>query len=343
VRDELICGPADRFAADTRAEIARRRPDCVVADLLVPGVAIAAEADAIPCASLAMTLISAPGWGVPPAGPGFAPAAGPLGRLRDGLLWRLVDRLWGKGVPALNRARAVNGLDGVGSAWEQVTRPERVLILSSAAFEFAGFDPPDNVALIGPRLDDPVWAGDWAPPPGDAPLLLVALSSDQMGQAPVLRRIAAGLAGLDVRAILTTGPCVDPADVPAPPNVPRRPRAAPHAAVQRHAAAGGARMPAMGRSPRRWRTACPAVCVPLGRDQHDIAARLAHIGAGVTVRAGSRPGAFAAAVRRVIAEPSYGEAARRAAATIERERRANRVVGELEALARATVPGALAA
>ena len=41
--------------------------------------------------------------GMPPFGTGLLPPKGPLGRLRDRALNGLVDRLWNKGLPELNR------------------------------------------------------------------------------------------------------------------------------------------------------------------------------------------------------------------------------------------------
>ena len=49
----------------------------------------------------------------------------------------------------------------------------------------------------------------------------------------------------------------------------------------------------------------PLVCVPLGRDQFDIAARVAYRGAGVTVKASRPPLAFGDALRRVLGDERY--------------------------------------
>jgi len=54
----------------------------------------------------------------------------------------------------------------------------------------------------------------------------------------------------------------------------------------------------------------PLVCLPMGRDQFDNAARVKERGAGLTLRADSSAADIAAAIARVLAEQSFSEAAR---------------------------------
>jgi UDP:flavonoid glycosyltransferase YjiC (YdhE family) len=75
------------------------------------------------------------------------------------------------------------------------------------------------------------------------------------------------------------------------------------------------------------------VCIPMGRDQNDTAARVVHHGAGVRLPTRSSTTRIAAAVRAVLEEPRYGEQARRMARAIAEEARATDVVAALEAVA----------
>ena len=63
----------------------------------------------------------------------------------------------------------------------------------------------------------------------------------------------------------------------------------------------------------------PVVALPLGRDQLDNAARVAHHGAGLRLKPKAKPEAIAKAVRRVLEEPSFAAAAERIAAAIAAE------------------------
>jgi len=82
----------------------------------------------------------------------------------------------------------------------------------------------------------------------------------------------------------------------------------------------------------------PLVCTPMGRDQHLNAQRTAHLGAAIDV--GADPGAdtIAAAVRTVLADPSYGEAAARIASVSRRSGGPAAAVTDLESLL-APTPG----
>ena len=77
----------------------------------------------------------------------------------------------------------------------------------------------------------------------------------------------------------------------------------------------------------------PLVCLPMGRDQLDVAARVVHAGAGLRLRPGARPTAIAAAVERVISEPAFTSAARRIGAQMLADAAAQRGISELERLA----------
>ncbi|MBA3529993.1 MAG: hypothetical protein H0T91_11935 [Propionibacteriaceae bacterium] len=103
--------------------------------------------------------------------------------------------------------------------------------MTSPSFDFQAPRLPANVRYVGPQLDDPDWADsdDWRPS-GDLPLVLVATSSIFQDQSDLLRRAASGLGQLPVRAVLTTGRGVDPAEIHAPPNV-RVLAAAPHSTI----------------------------------------------------------------------------------------------------------------
>jgi MGT family glycosyltransferase len=330
-RDGVMVGPAGLFAADVRGELQRRPADVVVGNFFLFGAQIGAEAEGVPFVFLVANLLSFPGSGTPPLGPGFKPARGPLGRARDATLNRVMSRLFDKGLDQLNEVRRMNGLEPVDSVLQNFARAERLLMLTSGAFDYEGFSPPPNVRVVGPRLDDPAWAGDWTPPPGDDPLVLVGMSSTFMDHADVLQRVATALGELPVRGFLTTGPSIAPAAIVAPPNVTVVERA-PHSEVLRHASAVVTHA-GHGTVIKALAAGVPVVALPLGRDQLDNAARVAHHGAGLRLKPKARPDAIAKAVQRVVAEPSFAANAERIAAAIAAESAEDLAVAELEALA----------
>lgn len=334
LRDRIVCGPAADYARDTLAELRARPADVLVAEHMLLGAITGGEAAGIPVASLVTTLYPLPTPGAPPPGPGLVPATGVLGRMRDRVLTRLMLKPWEKGLPALNAARIANGLPPVDSVIDAFGRVERLLVLSPRALDYPGRRFPAHVRHVGPRLDDPAWVGDLALPEGDAPLVLVSLSSSFMNQRVLLARIAEALGTLPVRGLLTTGPAVDPASVRAPGNV-LVTAAAPHSIALRHAAltithAGH------GTAVKSLAAGVPLVCVPLGRDQVEVARHVELAGAGVTVSKSASPGTIARAVDRVLHDPSYQRAAQRLAAEIAAETATDQAVTELEALARHT-------
>jgi UDP:flavonoid glycosyltransferase YjiC (YdhE family) len=157
-----------------------------------------------------------------------------------------------------------------------------------------------------------------------------------MRQEPVLRRAVAALASLPVRALVTTGPEIDPAQIPAAPNV-TVVQAAPHGRVMPHAAAVVTHC-GHGTVMKALAAGVPLVCVPAGRDQLEVAARVVDVGAGVRLRPGASSAAIARAVRTVLEDPAYRRAARRMADAIAADTASDRAVAELEELANRSAP-----
>jgi MGT family glycosyltransferase len=327
----LVAGPAAAFAQDVRVALADRPADVVAASGAVLGALAAAESLGVPSVALCANVYLRPTPGLPPFGSGLRPAAGPLGRARDRVLPVIVRRLWDRGLPSLNAARASLGLEPLTELWQQWDRADRVLVLTSPAFDLPAELPP-NVRYVGPVLDDPDWVEPVAVPPGTEPLVVVGLSSTHMrATADVLGRIVDALARLPVRALVTTGPAVDPVCVPCAPNV-SVVRSAPHAqlfpladVVVTHAG-HGTLLKALA-------AGVPTLCLPMGRDQRDNAVRAARHGAVLRLRPTARPEAIATAVRRLLDDPVFRRNAQRLAARLTADADADSLVAEIESVA----------
>lgn len=329
-RDGFMVGPAAEFARDTLDELSRRPADAVVSEMLPFGAMIGGEAAGVPVAVLFTTIFPLPVPGRPPFGPGFKPARGLPGRLRDAGVGRASEAMWNKALPRLNATRAAYGLPPLGHLFDQIAGMDRLLVLTSAAFDFPAPELPAHVRYVGPRLADPAWAEGWTPPPGDEPLVLVGMSSTYQKHTGLLDRVAAALGRLPVRGLITTGPAVEPGEVSAPANV-TVVRSAPHAQVLEHAAAVVTHA-GHGTVIKALAHGVPVVALPIGRDQPDVSARLVATGAGLRLRPGSPPRRIAGAVERVLHEPSFGAAAGRLADAITADVAQDRAVAELEAL-----------
>ena len=138
-------------------------------------------------------------------------------------------------------------------------------------------------------------------------------------------------ATMPVRGLVTTGPSIPAASIDAPKNVTVVDRA-PHSEVLRHAAAMVTHA-GHGTVIKALAAGVPVVAVPLGRDQLDNAARVAHHGVGLRLKPKASPDAIAGGVRRVIDEPSFAASAERMAAAIAVETADDLAVKELEELA----------
>lgn len=334
--DTLVFGPAGIVAEETRRAVDAERPDVVAVDALMPGALVAAEAAGIPRVILFHMPEYLPGPGRPAAGPGFLPRTDLLGRLRDGVMTRLFFAQLRPYLPGFNEARRACGVAPFASPrelMEQYHRAHRRLIMTSRAFDFPITPPPANVRYTGPILDDPDWTGTWESPwpEGDArPLVVASLSSTFQDQRGVLQRIIAALATLEVRGLVTLGPAMagEPFHVPA--NVVTVP-SAPHAQVFPHAAAvithGG-----HGTVMRALANGVPLLCLPMGRDQDDNAARVVARGAGLRLRPSASSPKIAAAVRRLLDEPGFRTEAARLGRVIRDDVAGDRAVRELEAI-----------
>ena len=329
--DTQFVGPAPAYAADTLAAIADDRPDLVVCSFFTIGAMVGAEAAGLPFEVLFPNAYMLPAPALPPFGLGLQPARGALGRQRDRALNALTGRLWAKGLPGLNELRVHHGLEPLGRFFDQIDRAHRILVLTSADFDFPS-ELPANVRYVGPVLDDPAWAATpWTAPPGDDPLVLVALSSTFQDHAGCLQRIVDALGTLPVRGLVTTGPALDPSELHPPANVAVVP-AAPHSEVLRSAAAvvthGG-----HGTVVRALAADVPLVVLHHGRDQADNAARLTARGAGITVKRTASADTIAKAVRRLLDDPIYQTGAARLGRAIRRDAASGALVAELEDLA----------
>lgn len=177
---------------DVLAAAAESRPDMIVLDSLLFGGLQAADRAGLPRTALVHTLYSQQ------------------------------SRQWSSGMPAfLMRLRGIRGVD----LW---LRSNAVISATMPELDQCG-KLPGHVHLTGP-----IWQGakpTSATPNADDPLILVSLSTlYQDGQRQALQTILDAMAGLPVRAIVTTGPSIDPATVRAPANA-RVERYLPHAEV----------------------------------------------------------------------------------------------------------------
>jgi UDP:flavonoid glycosyltransferase YjiC (YdhE family) len=266
------------------------------------------------------------------------PRSNGSGRARDRVLTWVFLRLLDKGLPALNDARLALGLRPLRHALDQLERPTQLLCLYPEAFDLPADRHPAALRYVGPVLEPPAWAEPWSPPwpPDDRrPLVVVSMSTTYMRQERVLRRCIEAVSSMPVRALITVGPTLEPAAFQGAGNV-AVVASAPHDQVFPHAGAVITHA-GMGTVMRALAHGLPLVCMPQGRDQHDVAARVRWHGAGLRLGPGASTAKIRAALDRVLGQPSFREAAQRLRRAIQADLAADRAVAELETLADATI------
>ncbi|AOW94516.1 glycosyl transferase [Rhodococcus sp. WMMA185] len=279
------------------------RPDLVVSDVITAGGGMAAERLGIPWVELSPHPLYSASKGLPPIGSGLAPGEGVRGRLRDALMRAATGRSIRKGERQRSEARIGVGLPAKDPG------PVRRLIATLPALEVPRPDWPAEAHLVGPLLWEPT--NEVLPPPdGDDPLVMVAPSTAFTGAEGMLETVLTGLEGARVRVIasLLDG---------APATVPAWARAGlgRQDAMLREASVvvcGGGH----GMLAKALLAGVPAVVIPGGGDQWELANRAARQGSAVVVRPLTAD-ALCEAVQRVLAGGSYAEAAQRAARSVE--------------------------
>jgi MGT family glycosyltransferase len=259
------------------------------------------------------------------------PAKGQAGRFRDAVLARAFEQAFRPGLKALNKAREELGLSPQRGAFDHVIHADRILVMTSPALDLARPESvPGNVRFVGPSLAAPTgWESPWALD-DKRPLVLVSFSTTYMDQRDLVERVLRTLAGLPVRGLLTAGPAIDVSGLRPPDNVVIRDFVS-HADVLPRAAAvvthGG-----MGTVHAALAAGVPLICIPHGRDQNDVAARVVYRGAGVRVPPRAGPRRLARAITDVVSNSSYATAAGQLARALGPGDGAERAVDELEQL-----------
>lgn len=333
-RDRLIFGTALAYGKDVLAAIAEERPDVVASDYLLLGAYAAAERSRVPLAALIHMVYPLSAPGMPPYGMGLQPMSGVAGRARDAIFMQIFRRFYNARLGELNETRAVLGLAPLTSVFQQFDHADRILVMTSQAFDFPATSLPPNVRYVGPQLDDSAWLQPWKPlttEDDERPLVLVSLSTTYQRQEDVVRRVVAALADLPVRGLVTLGPALRQQAFSFPPNVWSE-SYAPHTLVCPYTdlvvthGGHGTIMAALS-------AGVPLVCLPMGRDQGENAARVRWHGVGVRRSHAASVAELRQAIRLVLKEPRYRERAREIAKSIARQGGPSEAIQEIELLA----------
>ncbi len=276
-------------------------PELVVSDILTAGGGMAAERLDVPWVELSPHPLYSPSVGLPPIGSGLAPGEGVRGRLRDSMMRAATGRSIKQGLRQRSEARVGVGLPALDPG------PAARLIATLPALEVPRPDWPENAHVVGPLL--------WEPttdlldlPPGDEPLVMIAPSTAHTGAEGMLETALTALDGAGVRVVASMLD-TPPADLPswARAGLGRQDALLASASVAVCGAGHGMLAKAL-------LAGVPVVTVPGGGDQWELANRAARQGSAVVVRPLSRD-ALRDAVQQVLGDPSFAQAAQRAAQT----------------------------
>jgi MGT family glycosyltransferase len=320
------------YADDVKEIIASLPVDIIVTDYILTGAYIAAEAATIPCASFAPTVYPLPARGLPPFGSGFSPSRSLTGRIRDSVVNFLLQRLWNMNLKRINETRTQFGISPVKSIKDQLLRTGRMLILSSSVFDFPA-KLPSHAVYCGPQLEDAGQLPSWKPPRADhdkTPLVLISLSTTYQAQEDLIRRLLRAVEDLPVHIVVTLGYSISPEQFQAPSNTELVPFV-PHQWILPHTALAithGGHGTVLG----ALSYGVPLICMPMGRDQGDVAARVVWLGVGIRISPKATAQAFRSAVTRMLNDPGYRDMARTVAANMARKNEPARAILELEAL-----------
>ena len=332
-RDNLVAAMARPVAADVLATLERRPADVIAFDYLLFGASFAAEKAQVPAAMLIHTVYPFPARGLPPYGMGWAPMGGPLGTVREKVGRVIFRQVYERPLlPHFNAVRAESGSRTAAHVRRAppAGRPGRSCSprLRSTSRRACRRTSSTSARRLDPLAATPAWESPWAPE-DDRPLVVVGLSTTHQAHDALLERIVAALATLPVRALVTTGGAT--LRSAPPPNV-HVARFVPHAQVLPHAAAVVTHA-GLGTVHAALAHGLPLVCLPIGRDQPDNAARVAWHGAGLRLSPKSSPDRIRKAVEKVLGDPAYAASARRLAVAFAEERSAERARSALEAVA----------
>jgi len=279
-----FCARAEFDADDLRQAISDEQPDAILVDINSWGALAAAEQWGGPWAAFCPYPLALRSPRVPPYGPGFSPARGPLGRVRDQLLRPVVlGTIEKQMVPPLNGIRTGLGLPALSHADDLFRRPPLLVYMTSEPFEYPRDDWPQNVVMVGPcdwepPSDAPAWLADI-----DQPLVLVTTSSEFQDDGRLVKVALEALADQPFHVVATL-PSGEPTDYQVPGN----------AHVERFLAHGplldravcAVTHGGMGATQKALARGVPVCAVPFGRDQLEVARRVQVAKAGTRLPAG---------------------------------------------------------
>jgi UDP:flavonoid glycosyltransferase YjiC (YdhE family) len=177
------------------------------------------------------------------------------------------------------------------------------LILKFSYLEFErSEDAPPNAAYVGPLRPADGDATPFRQRWPERPLVIASLSTSHQGQEALLQRLCDVLGDLELEALVTTGRGVDPASLTAKANT----------TVVRHAAHDAVLPTARllithaghGTVMAGASYGVPMLCLPMGRDQPRVAARVADLGLGTVLDPAAPSPELAAAVTDLLSDPA---------------------------------------
>jgi len=292
--------------AQTQEAVRRSAPDVVVHDILTLAPAMAGELEQVPVATLIPHVHPSSVRGSPPYSFGARWPRTRFGRT----LWRTLERPVQTGLrqgrAELNEARSKLGLPPITRLHGGIS--DRLCLVGTFPQLEYPRAWPDEVQIVGPLLWEPPFH-DTEPPPGDEPLVLVAVSTAQDPDHELLQAALLGLAGSPVRVLAATNrkPLRHHVDVAA--NIKlvdwiSYSRTMPRCAAVISHAGHGTVVKALA-------SGVPVLAVPHSGDMGENAARIDWAGVGVRLPWRLlRPATLGLALQRTLATPSLAARAR---------------------------------